>query len=88
MSDQIKQLVGTALREIIDSAKNGGPKVRVGLMAAGSEHGPEEIARGARLAAQTYGNVAPVMIGPRVAGYEEFEWIECAELVKKGLVGV
>ena len=78
MSDQIKQLVGTALREIIESAKNGGPKVRVGLMAAGSEHGPEELARGARLAVQSCGSVAPVMIGPRVPGYDEFEWIECA----------
>ncbi|MCR4818832.1 MAG: glycine reductase [Fretibacterium sp.] len=78
MSDQIKQIVGTALREIIESAKTGGPRVRVGLMAAGSEHGPEEIARGARLAAQG-GGVSPVMIGPRIPGYDELEWIECDE---------
>ena len=77
MSDQIKQLVGTALREIIESAKSGGPRVRVGLMAAGSEHGPEEIAKGARLAAQN-GGVCPVMIGPRIPGYDELEWLECA----------
>lgn len=78
MSDEIKKLVGSALSEIIESAKNGGPKVRVGLMAAGSEHGPEEIARGARLAAQN-GGVCPVMIGPKISGYDELEWIECAE---------
>ncbi len=78
MSDEIKKLVGSALSEIIESAKNGGPKVRVGLMAAGSEHGPEEIARGARLAAQN-GGVCPVMIGPKISGYDELEWIECDE---------
>lgn len=75
MSD-IKKLVGSALAEIIDSAKSGGPKVRVGLMSAGSELGGEELARGARMAVEMYGNVKPVMIGPRVPGFDELEWIE------------
>ncbi|MDR3230467.1 MAG: glycine reductase [Synergistaceae bacterium] len=75
MSD-IKKLVGESLAEIISAAKSGGPKVRVGLMAAGSELGGEELARGAQLAVTTYGNVQPVMIGPRVSGYDELEWIE------------
>ncbi len=79
MSDAIKKLVGEALSEIIESAKTGGPKVRVGLMASGSEHGPEEIAKGARLALQNSSNVIPVLIGPKVAGYEDLEYIECAE---------
>ena len=78
MSDAIKKLVGTALAELVESARSGGPKVRVGLMAAGSEHGPEEIARGARLAMQNYHNVKPVLIGPRLPGYEDLEYIECA----------
>ena len=75
MSD-IKKLVGSALADIIDAAKSGGPKVRVGLMSAGSELGNEELAQGARLAQEMYGNVKPVMIGPRVPGYEDLEWIE------------
>ena len=79
MSDAIKKLVGEALTEIIESAKTGGPKVRVGLMASGSEHGPEEIAKGARLALQNSSNVIPVLIGPKVAGYEDLEYIECSE---------
>jgi betaine reductase len=79
MSDAIKKLVGEALSEIIESAKNGGPKVRVGLMASGSEHGAEEIARGASLAIQNSGNVIPVLIGPKVKGYENLEYIECPE---------
>ncbi|MBQ9897309.1 MAG: glycine reductase [Synergistaceae bacterium] len=77
--NEIKKVIGSALLDIIESAKSGGPKVRVGLMASGSEHGAEEIAKGARLAAQTYNNVKPVLIGPKVAGYDEFEYIECAE---------
>ena len=79
MSDAIKKLVGEALTEIIESAKTGGPKVRVGLMASGSEHGAKEIAKGARLALQTSASVIPVMIGPKVEGYEDLEYIECAE---------
>ena len=79
MSDAIKKLVGEALSEIIESAKSGGPKVRVGLMAAGSEHGSKEIALGARLALQNSGNAIPVMIGPKVEGFEDLEYIECKE---------
>ena len=79
MSDAIKKLIGESLNEIIESAKNGGPKVRVGLMASGSEHGAKEIALGARLALQNSNNVIPVLIGPKVEGYEDLEYIECAE---------
>ena len=79
MSDTVKKLVGEALAEIIESAKTGDPKIRVGLMASGSEHGAEEIAKGARLALQNSGNVIPVLIGPKVKGYEDLEYIDCAE---------
>ena len=79
MSDAIKKLVGEALSEIIESAKTGGPKVRVGLMASGSEHGAKEIAKAAKLAIQNSNNVIPVLIGPKVEGYEDLEYIECPE---------
>lgn len=79
MSDAIKKLIGESLNEIIESAKNGGPKIRVGLMASGSEHGAKEIALGARLALQNSSNVIPVLIGPKVEGYEDLEYIECPE---------
>ena len=72
----IKKLVGESLTEIIEAARHGGPRVRVGLMASGSELGCEELAGGARLALEIYSNVQPVMIGPRVAGFEELDWIE------------
>ncbi|MBQ7577599.1 MAG: glycine reductase [Synergistaceae bacterium] len=79
MSDAIKKLVGEALSEIIETAKTGGKKIKVGLMASGSEHGAEEIAKGARLALQNSSNVIPVLIGPKVKGYEDLEYIECEE---------
>ena len=79
MSDEIRKLVGEALSEIIDSARTGGRKIRVGLMASGSELGAEEIAKGAALALHEHSNVIPVLIGPKVKGYEHLEYIECEE---------
>ncbi len=79
MSDSIKKLVSEALCDIIETAKTGGKKIRVGLMASGSEHGAEEIAKGARLALQNSSNVIPVLIGPKIKGYEDLEYIECEE---------
>lgn len=79
MSDTIKKLVGEALNEIIETAKTGGKKFRVGLMASGSEHGAKEIALGAKMALQNFSNVIPVLIGPKVEGYEDLEYIDCAE---------
>ncbi|MBQ9419911.1 MAG: glycine reductase, partial [Synergistaceae bacterium] len=79
MSDEIKKLIGEALSDIIETAKTGGKKFRVGLMASGSEHGAEEIAKGAALALQNSNNVIPVLIGPKVKGYENLEYIDCAE---------
>ncbi|MDR1977978.1 MAG: glycine reductase [Synergistaceae bacterium] len=72
----IKKLVGESIAEIVESARSGGPKLRIGLMASGSELGSEELARGAKMALEMYGNVRPVMIGPRVGGFEELDWIE------------
>ncbi|EFC90135.1 Glycine reductase [Dethiosulfovibrio peptidovorans DSM 11002] len=75
MSD-VKKLIGGALSEIVEAARTGGPRVKVGLMAHGSEHGPEELAIGGRLAQQNNQGVQVVMIGPKVEGYEDLQWIE------------
>jgi hypothetical protein len=76
MSD-VRKLIGEALSEIIDSAAHGGPRVRVGLQANGSEHGPVEIANAALLAQRQNPNIQVVMIGPKkVEGYDDLEWIE------------
>lgn len=77
MSD-VKKLIGDALAELVDAAKTGGPSVKVGLMASGSEHGPEELAKSGRLAQQQNQGVKVVMIGPKVEGYDDLQWIETA----------
>ena len=76
---EVKKLIGEALADIVEAAGSGGPKVRIGLMAHGSELGAEELANGGRLAQETTGSVRVVMIGPRVAGYDDLEWIETGD---------
>ena len=76
---ELKRTVGEILSEIVEAAKSGGPRRRVGLMARGSELGPEEMASGARLAQQETPGLSVVMIGPRTPGYEDLEWIETEE---------
>lgn len=76
---EVKKIVGEALAEIISAAKSGGPRVRIGLMAKGSELGAEELAQGARIALEQGGAVTPVMIGPKIAGFEDLEWIETGD---------
>ncbi len=83
-----KRMIGEALREIVLSARSGGPLVRVGLMASGSELGPEELAMGAILAMRSRPGLEVVMIGPRVDGYDQLSFIEtpdCEEDISKAM---
>ena len=75
----LRHLVGEALREIITESRTGGPRISVGLMARGSELGPEELALGARLAGERSPGLEPVLIGPRISGFEDLSWIETEE---------
>lgn len=72
----LRHLVGEALREIISESRTGGPRISVGLMARGSELGAEELARGARMAAERFPRLEPVLIGPRISGFDDLSWIE------------
>lgn len=76
---EMKRMVGEILTEIVELAKSGAPRRRIGLMARGSELGPEEMAMGARLAQRETPGLAVVMIGPRTPGYDDLEWIETEE---------
>jgi len=83
-----KRMIGEALREIVLSARSGGPLVRVGLMASGSELGPEELAMGAILAMRSRPGLEVVMIGPRLDGYDQLSFIEtpdCEEDISKAM---
>ena len=86
--DSARKIIGEALGDIVGSARSGGPQVRVGLMASGSELGPEELARGALLAQESRPGLRVVMIGPRLNGYGQLEWIEtpdCEEDISSGM---
>ena len=72
----LRHLVGEALQELVTEARTGGPRISVGLMARGSELGPEELARGARLAGERSNRLEPVLIGPRISGFDDLSWIE------------
>lgn len=79
MSD-VRTLIGEALSEIIETAAEGGPRVRVALQSDGSEHGPQELVRAARLAQKQSSNIRVVMIGPKkVDDCDDLEWIETSE---------
>ncbi len=86
MSD-LCRTIGETLSEIVEAAKTGGPRRRIGLMARGSELGPEEMATGARLAQSQMPGLAVVMIGPRLPGYEDLDWIETGETDCEALIG-
>ncbi|EOC99617.1 glycine/sarcosine/betaine reductase complex component C subunit alpha [Caldisalinibacter kiritimatiensis] len=68
MSDNVKKLVGKVFKEIADGIETGqfGKKVRVGITTLGSEHGIDNIVRGAEMAQNTNSSLEVVLIGPKV----------------------
>lgn len=68
MSDNIKNMIGKVFNDIADAMETGqfGQKVRVGITVLGSEHGVENIVRGAELAQKRNSSVEVVLIGPKV----------------------
>jgi hypothetical protein len=83
-----RKLIGEALAELVGQARSGGPKVRVGILAAGSELGAEELLRGAVLGATQDPRLEVVAIGAKVPGYDNLQWIEtpaCEEDIAKAM---
>jgi len=66
--DDIKKMIGEVFDEVADAILTGqfGTKVKVGLTTLGSEHGTEELVKGAELAAKKYNDFEIVLIGPKV----------------------
>lgn len=80
MDESKRLLIANALQQIVDTARRGGPTVRIGLMAAGSELGVAEIIAGGLLAQRDYPHIQVVFIGPKPADADEsLEWIETPE---------
>lgn len=68
MSDQAKKLISQVFNQIADALETGvyGEKVKVGITVQGSEHGIDEIVRGAEMAQQANPDIQVVLIGPEV----------------------
>lgn len=75
-----KALIGAALADLVAAAKAGGPRLRIGLMTAGSEHPVTEFMDGARQAMLSDNRIQVVGIGPKPAQVPGgIDWIECHE---------
>ncbi|TCO79466.1 glycine/sarcosine/betaine reductase complex component C subunit alpha [Marinisporobacter balticus] len=64
----VKKIIGKTFREIADAIKTGnfGERIKVGITTLGSEHGTENIIKGAQIAAKDADNFDIVLIGPKV----------------------
>lgn len=69
-------LIANSLADIVEKARHGGPVCRIGLMAAGSELGQQEILAGARTAQEENPSLRVTAIGPRATGYDDLDWID------------
>lgn len=63
-TDAKRKIIGQALAELVEQARNGGPKIRVGLMMAGSELGSGEFVAAAHTAMREDACLQVVGIGP------------------------
>lgn len=69
MSDNnVKKMVGKVFNDIADAVETGqfGEKIRVGLTAFGSEHGVDNLVKGAEMAQEKDKSIEVVLIGPKV----------------------
>lgn len=72
-----RALIAKALRDIVDSARGGGPKLRIGLMCHGGEMPLDEYLTGACLAMQRDSRIQAVGMGPKPEAVPPgMDWIE------------
>lgn len=99
MSDTkaMKKMLGNMFMEIADAIETGqfGSKVRVGITTLGSEHGTDNLVKGAELAAKRTSDFEIVLIGPKVetdleiveANTEDEAHKKMEELLDSGYIG-
>lgn len=77
ISEEKRAQLARALRGIVDSARGGGPKLRIGLMAHGGELPLAEYIKGASLAMRRDARIQAVCLGPKPQAVPAgIEWIE------------
>jgi len=66
--NQVRSMIGEVFNEVADAIMTGefGKRVKVGLTTMGSEHGTEELVKGAEMAAKKYSDFEIVLVGPKV----------------------
>lgn len=67
-TDAKRKIIGKALAELVEQARHGGPKIRIGLMVAGSELGSGEFVTAAHMAMHADPRLQVVGIGPEPRG--------------------
>lgn len=83
---KIKQLIGKTMLDIAEGIERGsfGEKTRVGITILGSEHGSENLIKGAELAARNNPDMEVILIGPKNESDLETVEIDCeADMHKK-----
>lgn len=77
MNEDKRSIVAKALREIVEAARGGGPKLRIDLMAHGGEMPLEEYLHGACQAMSRDSRIQVVCLGPKPEKLPEgVDWIE------------
>ena len=81
----VKQMIGKTFMEIADAIQTGqfGSRVKVGLTTLGSEHGMDNLLKGAELAAKSASDFDIVLIGPKVDTSLETIEVNSEEMHKK-----
>ena len=95
--NNVKKMIGKVFNDIADAMETGqfGEKVRVGITTLGSEHGVENLVKGAELAQERDSSIEVVLIGPKVdskltqviAETEEEGYKKMEELLDSGEIG-
>jgi glycine reductase len=95
--NNVKNMIGKVFNDIADAMETGqfGEKVRVGITTLGSEHGIENVVKGAEIAQEKDPTMEVVLIGPKVdskltqviAETEEEGYRKMEELLDNGEIG-
>jgi len=81
----VKQMIGKTFMEIADAIQTGqfGTKIKIGLTILGSEHGTDNLVKGAEQAAKNASNFDIVLIGPKVDTHLEMVEVNLEEDMHK-----
>lgn len=95
--NNVKKMIGKVFNDIADAMETGqfGEKVRVGITTLGSEHGIDNLVKGAELAQKRDPSIEVVLIGPKhdtkltqvIAETEEEGYKKMEELLDNGEIG-